>query len=60
MKLKRKFNIILDIQKASTETISTKENFQRSFLKLYENVVTSYYVINIVFLRKGCISNDYK
>jgi len=36
VKLKGKqFNIILNIQKASIETI-TKEDFQSSFLKLYD------------------------
>jgi len=53
MKLKGKqFDTILNIQKASIKIISrpiSKEDFQRSFLKLY-----------IVFLRKKYISNDYK
>jgi len=46
----KKFDTILDIQKASISTIS-KEDFQRRFLKLYDRC-------NIVFLWKGCISND--
>jgi len=48
MKLKGKqFATILNIQKISTEVISTisRKDFQRSFIKLHD-------VVNIVFFRK--------
>jgi len=53
---KQYFDTFLDIQKASTEAISTisKEDFSVIFLKLYDHCKPLY------FFRKGCISNDYK